>query len=904
MIKWALEFAVRRATNTSPISASFHSMISFCVAIGCLLVGVAVFAATTSPTEERMLEISWRVLPGRSGELPDVFMSEIILSNKSDQTLGNSGWQLYFNFCRKVTQELNADALRIVHVNGDLYRLEPRQDFEPFRPGTTRAFQFETDFALIKETDAPSGFFLVLDDEIRQRRSVVSLGEPSIDPNSLPKNLARSRDDRVAVPTLQSRYLENLEIESAEAAEARGIVPTPVSFQQSPGEITINRDTQIVADSQLRREATYLAESLQPILGEKLRVRDPADAPATNSIVLSLGEVTVEGKPRSAGEHAYELTVETESGIAIVGTAPAGVFYGIQSLRALLPIESYRQVQTSVSVREAKILDAPLFPYRGMHLDVARNFQSEETIKKFLELMAFYKLNKFHFHLTDDEGWRLEIKGLPELTEIGGKRLYSVDETDGLLPSFGSGPDAEAPNTYGSGHYSREEFIEILRFAAQRHIEVIPEIDLPGHARAAIRAMEVRYQRRMAEGKEDEAREFRLIDPADTSQYESVQLWHDNVIDVDQVSTYKFVDHVLSDIREMYTEAGLELRTIHLGVDEVPEGVWQKSLDSAGAESGADNVALRKEAMSRFVEKVAQSFARGSGVVTGVWEEVFLNDLRKAQAMNDPSQNRFAGADYQCYVWNNVWGWGQEDAAYRLANAGVNVVLCNATHLYFDLAYNKDPREPGYYWAGFVDTKTPFTFTPLNYLAKTRRDIHGQVISWDSINRRVRLNDKGKKHVLGIQGQLWAENLKGQDQLEYMALPKLIALAERAWAKEPEWMADEDPDSWPRRLRTAWSAFSRQLASTELPRLDYLSGGYRYRIPEAGAIIENGVLQANSSLPGWTIRYTTDGSVPNSNSPVYSGPVNVGTKATVRLYASDGRGGRPSTVEEKRLNDN
>ena len=246
------------------------------------------------------------------------------------------------------------------------------------------------------------------------------------------------------------------------------------------------------------------------------------------------------------------------------------------------------------------------------------------------------------------------------------------------------------------------------------------------------------------------------------------------------------------------------------------------------------------------------------------------------------SRNRFVGPNFRCHVWNNVWGWGQEDVAYRLANAGVDVVLCNATHLYFDLAYNKDPKEPGYYWAGFVDTKTPYSFAPMNYLANTRKDLLGQEISQDAIAQHVELTEKGEKHILGIQGQLWGENLKGEKRLEYMALPRLIALAERAWARQPEWARESDQQTWPSKLERAWSEFANRLGARELPRLDYLEGGFHYRIPGVGAVIEDGVLKANVAYPGLTIRYTTDGSEPNVDSPVYTKPVQVGDFARVR----------------------
>src|SRR5262249_30470290 len=147
---------------------------------------------------------------------------------------------------------------------------------------------------------------------------------------------------------------------------------------------------------------------------------------------------------------AYQLTIDPDSGIDIVGTDSAGVFYAIQSLRSWLPVEAYRGTNRELSLDAARIHDAPRFRYRGLHLDVARNFQSKQTVEKLLDLMAFYKLNRLHLHLTDDEGWRIEIRALPELTEIGGYRGHTLDELDHLLPSQGSGPFADPKVSSGS----------------------------------------------------------------------------------------------------------------------------------------------------------------------------------------------------------------------------------------------------------------------------------------------------------------------------------------------------------------------------------------------------------------------------------------------------------------------
>ncbi|WP_243665267.1 family 20 glycosylhydrolase, partial [Rhodothermus marinus] len=283
------------------------------------------------------------------------------------------------------------------------------------------------------------------------------------------------------------------------------------------------------------------------------------------SIRLRLGAVYLPDGP--AGPEAYHLIVDPEAGITLTGTDAAGAFYGIQTLQQLIDPSFYRQTSETIPIPALEVHDAPRFGYRGLHLDVARNFQPKAVVLRLLDLMARYKLNRFHFHLTDDEGWRLEIEGLPELTEVGGCRGHTETEATCLVPSHGSGPiPGQQP---GSGYYTREDFIEILRYATARHIEVIPEIDVPGHARAAIKAMEARYARLKAAGRpEAEAAAYRLVDPADTSVYRSVQGWNDNVINVCLPSTYRFLEKVVDELRRLYDEAGAPLHVVHTGGDE------------------------------------------------------------------------------------------------------------------------------------------------------------------------------------------------------------------------------------------------------------------------------------------------------------------------------------------------
>jgi hexosaminidase len=248
------------------------------------------------------------------------------------------------------------------------------------------------------------------------------------------------------------------------------------------------------------------------------------------------------------------------------------------------------------------------------------------------------------------------------------------------------------------------------------------------------------------------------------------------------------------------------------------------------------------------------------------------------------------------YVWNTVWGWGREDAAYRLANAGYDVVLCNANHLYFDLAYEKDPLEPGYYWAGFVGNRTPFEFNPFDVFQNAHSNSMGQQLAPDQFASRVRLSDVGRTHLRGIQGQLWGENLRSPQQLDYMAFPRTIALAERAWAAEPHFATIENSTAREEDLARSWNRFANCLGQRELPRLSYLAGGVNYRIPPPGAVVRDGIVQANVAFPGLTIRYSTDGSEPTVVSPVFRDAVAVSRNIRMRVFDAHGRSSRTITI--------
>jgi len=833
------------------------------------------------------------------------FRSRLTIRNRGTVPLGRDGWTIYFNFLREIDTETVRGPVRLTRINGDFYRLEPGTAFESVSPGTEVAFTFETPGSAIKHIDAPSGFYVVYTDAQGEPAPPASISAVTVEPFSRPEQTTRGPDDNLPVPTAARRYRDNQSLTSPASTSGGRIVPTPVSSQEEPGSFALSAEDAIQYEEGLASEARQLAAGLASVLGR----RPPTTRSATDpAITLRRGPVpspdshSVHGAVSARDSDAvrigvYRLSIDPKDGIDIVGTTSEGVFYGIQSLEAWLPLDTYTNPSSPVSVPAGTLVDAPRFPYRGLHLDVSRNFQSVEAVKRLLDIMAAYKLNTFHFHLTDDEGWRIAIDGLPELTRVGGRRGHTRHEHNHLVPSHGSGPNPSPDASPGSGWYSRADYLEILRYAKARHITVMPEIDVPGHARAAIQAMKARGRRLRAAGDTAAASRFRLHDPNDESTYESIQGWDDNVINVCQPSTYRFLTTVVDELQALHETADAPLSTVHVGGDEVPEGVWTGSPICNDYIAQNEDLDDPGDLFGHFLTRFQDSLAV-RGLTMAGWEEVGLEEADHQAATTTPNRE-LADEAVRPYVWSNIWGSGTEDRAYQLANAGYDVVMSQATNFYFDMAYSKHPREAGLYWADFVDTQDPFAFVPFNLYKSADRTAIGQPIDpAQAFADHARLADSARARILGLQGQLWSETLRSTDRLEYMAVPRLLGLAERAWAPQPEWALIEDIDQLRSQRSRDWSTFAHQLGHRELRRLSIRHPAWSYRLPPPGAVIQDGRLYANVALPGLPIRYTTDGTRPTSTSPRYMKPVPVSDTTTVKLRTFDsfGRGGRTVTL--------
>ncbi len=763
---------------------------------------------------------------------------ELRLANASSIALpaGPGDWKIYFHSIRKI-DGITAQGLQLKHVQGDLHEIAPTDDFKGLATGASLGITYAASSANVSYTDFMPRAFIAqpgLQPAVFANTDTEDIAQ-FVAPFSKPEQQLRSSDDLYQVVTAAARFEANLAVNqvAAKLDHSPKIIPTPANITYRKGTARLDGNWKIHFAGQLASETRYLAEQL------KSYGLEIPSVPNHESLQGKVIELAVDKALQNP--EAYRLTISAEK-VLVAGGDNAGVFYGIQSLLSLLPA----QTAASYDIPQLTVDDRPRFSWRGMHYDMGRNFHGKEYTLRLIEQMARYKLNKLHLHLTEDEGWRLEIPGLQELTDIGAQRCFDLQEQACLLTQLGTGPHKTGS---GNGFYSTEDFIEILKFASARHIEVIPEIDMPGHARAAIKSMEARYKRLMKDGKKAEAERYLLSDPLDKSRYISIQNYTDNAINVCLPSTYAFAEKVIYELQQMYRKAGARLATFHMGGDEVGPGAWTVSPACEDLfAKGEEGVAGVADLKPYFVKKLAQ-MTHARGLALAGWEDGLMYDpLNTFNRAQFPNQHVLANA------WDNIWEWGVADRAYRLANAGYEPILSPATHLYFDHPYEAHPEERGYYWATrYTDTAKVFGFMPDNFYANADRTRMGAPIeNLEAMVGRALPALEKPENLRGLQGQVWSETIRTGAQMEQMIYPRLISLAERAWYKAP-WEADK-PDAAARQRDCAQHA--AQLGQKELPKLARL--GSDFYLPPPGAIVKAERLQANAALPGLDIEYSTD----------------------------------------------
>lgn len=461
------------------------------------------------------------------------------------------------------------------------------------------------------------------------------------------------------------------------------------------------------------------------------------------------------------------------------------------------------------------IEDWPDFGYRGFMLDISRNFTTKENILKFIDLLSHYKASVFHLHFGDDEGWRVEIPQFPELTTYGAYHEFpyknengEYEETNYLMPSYNGGIDPEDMTSSANGHLTAEDYVEIVKYAWERRISVIPEFDTPGHSRAAIKAMQA-YAKRTGDSS------FLLYDPEDTSEYCSVQYYDDNALNVAMPSTYKFIEVVFDQLIAYHKEAGAPLPAIHVGGDEVPEGAWVGSeyCQKIMKERGWDNIELLK---SYYIENVLD-IAESRGVKISGWQELVMD-------LEDHVYERMKKNLYSVNFWHT--GEGNEEFPYKYANDGVPTVLSNMTNTYVDFAYTPDKTERGLSWGGFVDERRSFSLLPFDIYRSVRWDDKGRIRNIANLpDGKTPL--KAKENIIGVQAQLWTETVRNFDHVTSYVFPKVCGVFERAWNASPSWEGTtvaDDPA-----FMAELDRYYSTVVSHEMPYYEAEGIAYRHR---------------------------------------------------------------------------
>ena len=511
------------------------------------------------------------------------------------------------------------------------------------------------------------------------------------------------------------------------------IIPQPDRVVQREGSFVLNAETCILAAGGARNTGLQLANLLAPATGFWLNVRSSSGA-GSNLIALGL-----DARLKNLGKEGYRLSVSPER-VQVRAFREPGLFYALQTLRQLLPLDVYRSAPVGTLEWElpcVEIEDTPRLGWRGLHLDVARHFMPKSFIKKLVDLLALHKLNTFHWHLTEDQGWRIEIERYPRLTEVGAWRpetLVGHHRQSIENPVYDGKPHG--------GYYTQQDVREIVAYAQERFVNVVPEIEMPGHAQAAIAAYP------------------ELGNTAHPVQVRKAWGISEDVFNVNE-STIVFLQNVLEEVLELFPS-----EFIHIGGDECPKKQWQESPE-AQARMRELGLANEEELQSTFIRRM-DTFLTDRGRRLVGWDEILEGGLA-------PNAT--------------VMSWRGEEGGIAAARAGHDVVMAPNTLTYLDYYQSEDRENEPLAIGGYLPLETVYHYEPVP-AALLASEAH---------------------HVLGAQAQLWTEYMPDYRQVEYMAFPRLCALAEVVWTSPQHKNYDE---------------FLSRLAY-HLGRLDVLDVNYR-----------------------------------------------------------------------------
>ncbi len=557
------------------------------------------------------------------------------------------------------------------------------------------------------------------------------------------------------------------------------IIPKPQHLKVSAGHYQLNTPIQIEKDKRVP-ELDYFVKRLKNIVSQDIKlVKRRADI--TTSYIHP--------KPEN-NEGYYELTID-ENGVDIAAPTNKGLFYGLQTLLQIID-----EHKADLQLPYLEIKDQPKFAYRGMHLDVCRHFFTTEEVMNYLDYMATFKLNKFHWHLTDDQGWRIEIKKYPKLTEVGAWRSGSM---------VGHYTDNNFDNKRYGGFYTQEDIKKVVAYAKKLHIDVIPEIEMPGHAQAAIAAY-----------------------PELGCTKDSVEVWKrwgiSDVIFEPSEKTFHFLEGVIDEVVELFP-----YKYIHVGGDEAHKTQWEESdfVQNLMKEKGFET---EEEVQSYFITRM-EKYINSKGKEIIGWDEILQGGLA-------PNAT--------------VMSWRGEAGGIKAAKSHHKVIMTPNTYNYFDY-YQGNPKSEPLAIGGYLPLERVYSYNPIP----------------------EGISPEQEQYIWGTQANLWTEYIPTFDKVEYMIFPRMMALSEVAWGtNEPE----------------HYKNFENRVIA-HFPTLERRGIDYSPAVFEVKGKIskENGQLYyALSNSQGTTqIHYTTDGSDPTVDSPVYQYPLPIMKSQTVKAAYFD-----------------
>lgn len=566
----------------------------------------------------------------------------------------------------------------------------------------------------------------------------------------------------------------------------------------------------------MMRNASFLASYISGSTGFTLETEEIPDTDAIQGQAQGGRILLLMDRNAASSEEGYTI-VAGQDGIEVTAPTAAGIFYGIQTIRKAVAASVARDGGEEASEDEVllpavRIEDAPEFGYRGAHFDVCRHFFTVEEVKEYIDMMALHNMNRLHWHITDDQGWRVEIMRYPKLTEIGSVR----EET--LIGHLNDRPQVYDGTPYG-GFYTQEQIREIVRYAADRYITVVPEVDLPGHMQAALAA----YPELGCTG----------------GPYKVWTKWgiSENVLCAGKPEVLEFLDNVFLEIMDLFPS-----EYIHIGGDECPKIRWencpvcQAKADELGLQDDARFT--REQKLQSHVMKHVTSFLASHGRKVIGWDEILEGEAAEGAT---------------------VMSWRGESGGIQAARLGHDVIMTPNSYMYFDYCQGKDASKEPLSIGGYIPVEAVYMYSPVPRVLKGRE----------------------RKHIIGVQANLWTEYIHTFSHAQYMVLPRWAALSENQWHPSQ---------------RKDYKDF--------LDRLQYLiaiydANGYNY----AGHVFnvkasfrpENGAVTATLETMGDApIRYTLDGTSPDENSTLYTGPVEIRQDACLTAAAfRGGKGGEP-----------